>query len=30
VDFVFLGLALVFFLATLVLVTFCESLREDK
>jgi hypothetical protein len=29
-DLVFLGLALAFFLATVVLVSFCESLREDK
>jgi len=29
-DFVFLGLVLVFFLATGVLISFCDSLKEDK
>jgi hypothetical protein len=30
VDVLFLGLVLVFFLATGVLISFCDSLREDK
>ena len=29
-DFLYLGLALVFFITTAVLVSFCDALREEK